>query len=774
MKKICLGLSLLCSTFGIGQTFSEVIKVVASDRAAQDRLGWSVDISGNYAIVGAYGDDFGASDPNMGSAYIFEKTGIADWTFVQKIFNSDQDDYDRFGWSVAIDGDYAVIGAYAEDHNLADADNQSKAGSAYIFERGGDGTWDEVQKVIASDRTAGDEFGWSVDISGNTVVIGAHFESHDAAGANYIYHAGSAYIFDRGGDGVWSETQKIVGSGRAADIDFPDGGGGGDDLSDQFGCAVSLSGDHLIIGAYHHDYDATGGSPLNETGAAYIFERSGGTWTEVEKLQNSDRAEEDRFGFSVAIDGDYAVVTAHTEDENAAGASTLANAGSAYIFERDGGGDWNQIQKIVPGDRSGGDRFGWDAAISGETIIIGSVRANTDAMDTSPLSDAGAAYSFEFDADTDAWVELNKMDASDRQIEDEFGVSVAISGTSALVGAYQQNFNVAGADDINDAGAAYFYGQEECTSSSSEQTLTLCAGQTVTVGPYTHSETGTYEDVIFSVDGCDSTVTTNLTILPAPTHEHSVDICFGYSYDIGSSSHTTSGTYMDTITNVDGCDSIVTTHLTVSPENAVEQDVTICWGESYTIGASTYTEAGTYTDIITSWSLCDCTITTNLTVQLPVDNSISQSLNVLSAGADDATYQWIKCDPYELIVGTGANEQTYIAPAVGKYAVIVTEGSCTDTSSCVYVDLLSISEIAQEIDFKVYPNPGSGQFNLVITQPDPVNYEAIITNSLGQVVHEVKVQNPHSMLNLNNLSPGVYVLTIESEEARRAIRLVIR
>ena len=86
--------------------------------------------------------------------------------------------------------------------------------------------------------------------------------------------------------------------------------------------------------------------------------------------------------------------------------------------------------------------------------------------------------------------------------------------------------------------------------------------------------------------------------------------------------------------------------------------------------------------------MCDCTITTNLTVQLPVDNSISQSLNVLITGADDATYQWIKCDPYELIVGSGANEQTYIAPAVGKYAVIVTEGSFTDTSSCVYPKFL--------------------------------------------------------------------------------------
>ena len=111
MKHLLILISFLITTGSFGQIFSEIIKVVADDRESQDRFGWSVDISGNYAIVGAYADDFGGLDPNMGSAYIFEKDGIADWEFVQKIFNSDQDDYDRFGWSVAIDGDYVVVGA---------------------------------------------------------------------------------------------------------------------------------------------------------------------------------------------------------------------------------------------------------------------------------------------------------------------------------------------------------------------------------------------------------------------------------------------------------------------------------------------------------------------------------------------------------------------------------------------------------------------------------------------------------------------------------------
>ena len=769
-----LTLLLVCvSAASFGQTFSELIKVVADDRDEQDRLGWSVDISGNYAIVGAYGDDYGPSDPNMGSAYIFEKEGIADWEMVQKINNSDQDDYDRFGWAVAIDGDYAVVGAYGEDHNVMDGASLSKAGSAYIFERGGDGTWSEMQKIVPDDRELGDEFGWSVDISGTTVVIGAHFESHDEDGLNYIYHAGSAYIFDLVG-GTWTQTQKIVGSGRAPDIDFPDGGGG-DDVSDLFGGSVSISGDRLIVGAHHHDYDATGGSPLNETGAAYIFERTGGVWSEVEKLQNSDRETDDAFGFSVSIDGDFAVVSAYEEDENAGGGGSLSNAGSAYIFERNLAGDWNQIQKIVASDRSTGDRFGWDVYIDGETIAIGAARCNTDAEDADPLSDAGAAYAFHLDTDTDTWVEINKIDASDREMEDEFGISVAISGDNIIVGAYQQNFDPSGMTDIDDAGAAYFYSQVECTATSSSQEFTLCEGQVVEVGPYTHSETGVYVDVIFSESGCDSTVTTDLTIIPAPSSSQEVEICFGYSYDIGSSSHTESGVYSDTITTESGCDSIIHTTLTVSPENAVTQDITICWGESFTIGASTYTEPGVYTDVLTSWALCDCTITTNLTVQLPVDKSISQSLNVLTAGSDDAEYQWIKCNPYELIVGAGANEQTYIAPAIGEYAVIVTEGECTDTSACVYVDLLSTEENNALSHLNVYPNPSNdGYFTIDLSGQEPKPYVGIIVNPLGEVVHEIRFEKTLYQLDLNNLPPGVYVLTLSNEESMRSVRLIIQ
>ena len=193
-----------------GQTFNEVIKAVASDRDEDDRMGCAVAIDGNYAIIGAYGDDFGPVDPNMGSVYVFEQQGLNNWVEIQKLIASDQDDYDRFGWSVAISGDYIIIGAYGEDEDENDANNLSKAGSAYIFEKDGFGVWNEVQKIVASDRDEDDEFGWSVAIHGTTAIIGAHIEDPDEDGLNYLYHSGSVYAFERDGGGVWNENQKIV------------------------------------------------------------------------------------------------------------------------------------------------------------------------------------------------------------------------------------------------------------------------------------------------------------------------------------------------------------------------------------------------------------------------------------------------------------------------------------------------------------------------------------------------------------------------------------
>lgn len=304
MKPLVIISFILISTFSFGQSFLEMVKATASDRAEDDRMGYAVTVEGDWAAVGAYGDDFGGSNPNMGSVYIYEQQGLNNWVEVQKLSASDQDDYDRFGWSVDMKGDFLIVGSYGEDDDEFNLNSLSKAGSAYIFKNIA-GTWTEMQKIVASDREADDEFGWSVAIYDSTAIVGAHIEDHDEFGADFKYHSGSVYAFELNMSNVWVETQKIVADDRWVDINFPNGYSG-EDLADQFGGSVGLWGDYLIVGAHHHDYATVG--PLTgglwSSGAAYIFERTAGTWNQVSKIQNSDRESWDRFGYAVAIDTD--------------------------------------------------------------------------------------------------------------------------------------------------------------------------------------------------------------------------------------------------------------------------------------------------------------------------------------------------------------------------------------------------------------------------------------------------------------------------------------
>src|SRR5690606_23197417 len=150
-------------------------------------------------------------------------------------------------------------------------------------------------------------------------------------GSNTLSSAGSAYIYYKNTTG-WTLQQKLVASDRGA--------------GDYFGTVVAISGDYIVIGAYNEDEDASGSNTLSDAGSAYVFVRNGSTWSQQQKLVTSDRNSGDYFGSSVAISGDYIVVGARLEDEDASGSNTLSNAGSAYVFIRSGS-TWSQQQKLV-------------------------------------------------------------------------------------------------------------------------------------------------------------------------------------------------------------------------------------------------------------------------------------------------------------------------------------------------------------------------------------------------------------------------------------------
>lgn len=761
---------LLFSSLSFSQNFTEIIKSVANDRATGDQYGYAVDIDGDYAVVGAYSDNFGGSE-NHGSVYIYKQNGINDWDFHQKIISNDQEDYDRFGWSVAIDGDYIIVGAYREDEDASELNSLSSAGSAYIFEKDVTGNFVQVEKLVASDRAIDDEFGWSVAISGTTAIVGARAEDHNVAGASYMYSAGSAYIFNRDVSGNWIQSQKICAADRSADINYP-GGYSGEDLGDQFGWAVSISGDYLIVGALHHDYGPAGPptAPLWSSGAAYIFERTAGVWNQVQKIQNFDRESWDRFGCAVDIDTNVLIVGAYSEDEVEDGVSDeLTNPGSAYLYERNGSGIWVFTQKIVPDDRNSGDHFGYSFALEDTLLVIGTHSDDHDEFGGNLADDAGSAYIFEKNAGV--WSQMQKIDASDRITLDEFGISVGLSEHTIIIGSFLQDFDAAGSSELIDAGAAYFFSNQICPVLITNQTINLCYGESLTVGSNTYSSDGSYSDLLISVQGCDSTVNTTLTIAPEISSSNDVSVCFGSGEWIGGIYYTTSGSYPIVFTAVNGCDSIAYTNLTVENEITASQNVSICYGESYTIGMNTYTVSGVYTDVITATNFCDSVITTNLTVQLPINSAINQSNNTLTAITSGATYQWINCTTQTAI--SGATGQVFTAPLAGSYAVIVSENGCSDTSACVYVDVVIIGLSESDLEgIVVYPNPNNGNFVIQLDAEKFADASFILVNSIGDEIALEKELN--TLKPKENLAAGIYLLQISTPQGIVTRKIVVQ
>ncbi len=316
-------------------------KLLASEGAAGDAFGWSVAVSGNVAVVGNPFDD--DSGTNSGSAYVFRHDGSA-WVQEQKLLASDGAADDRFGLSVAVSGDVAVVGAWLDD------DSGTGSGSAYVFQYDG-AIWVQEQKLLATDGAADDHFGISVAVSAEVAVVGA--DRDDDNGLT----SGSAYVFRHDGS-AWVQEQKLLASDGAA--------------GDHLGFSVAASGGVAVVGA---NSAGNNGSP---SGAAYVFRHDGSAWVQEQKLLASDGAAFDFFGWSVAVSGDVAVVGAFLHDDNA------EDSGSAYVF-RHNGSAWVQEQKLLPSDGATDDEFGISVAVSGD-IVVGAPWDDDNGMNS------GSAY----------------------------------------------------------------------------------------------------------------------------------------------------------------------------------------------------------------------------------------------------------------------------------------------------------------------------------------------------------------------------------------------
>ena len=350
-------------------------KVVARDAVPGEEFGYSVALSGDTALIGA-AKAAGAAG-QQGAAYVFTRTG-ASWTEAARLSAADGANGDAFGYSVALEGDRALVGARAQNSNL---------GAAYVFEGSGS-NWTQTAKLLANDGIAGDRFGTVVALSGDTALVSA---ATATVGANASQGAG--YIFTFSG-GNWSQSAKLVAT---------DGVG-----NDQLGIGAALDGATAVLGTPN---------PGFFTGAAYVFTESGGNWSQTQKLTIPGTGPFTAFGGAVALEGQHLLIGANL----AMGAQP--STGAAWMFTLTAG-SWVQQQQLVATDGEPGANFGYAVALDGDTALVGADRAG---------GELGAVYLFEYDGST--WVQGNKLVASDASAQSGYGSGLARQGNTILVGA---------------------------------------------------------------------------------------------------------------------------------------------------------------------------------------------------------------------------------------------------------------------------------------------------------------------------------------------------
>jgi len=403
-------------------------KVTASDGMANSYFGSAAALNGPTALIGADGDN-----SFQGAAYLFTNSN-GSWSEGQKLTASDGLAGDEFGYRVALADNTLLVGAFT-----ATVGGNVSQGAAYVFTQS-NGTWSESQKLTASDGGLFDNFGASVALDGNTLVVGANGAT---VGGNAAQ--GAVYVFTES-NGTWTQTQKLTADDGAA--------------YDNFGLSVALKGSTILIGSPRAAVGANAAQ-----GALYVFTESNGTWSQTQKLTASDGAANDSFGESVDLDGSTALIGAYNATVNG-----HSLQGAAYIFT-ESNGSWSEGQKLTASDGTTNANFGNAVALNGITALIGA-----DGSTVGGNTYQGKAYLFTESGGS--WSQSYTFVASDGTVDDYFGAALAWDGATALISTPHPTI---GGNTWQ--GAAYFYEQSPTPTPTPSATPTATVSPTPTATP---------------------------------------------------------------------------------------------------------------------------------------------------------------------------------------------------------------------------------------------------------------------------------------------------
>lgn len=442
---------------------------------------------------------------------------------------------------------------------------------------------------------------------------------------------------------------------------------------------------------------------------------------------------------------------------------------TAFVFPIGKNGEWRRLSISAPINISSELTAEYFAAPA-----VNSINFNTPLNGVSP---------FEY------W-QLEKSNPSDSPTIELFWENATQSGISNCAATTIAHFNGASWDNVNSSatGICNGIGSGSVHSNSPQtnlglftfgyfgnvvsQSFTICNGSSLTVGTNTYTSSGNYIDVLTDVNNNDSTILTSLTVLPVLTGIQNVQVCFGDSFTVGTSTYTSTGNYIDTLISVNGCDSTLTTNLSVLPALISNQNIQICFGDSFTVGTATYTSTGNYIDTLVSVNGCDSLVITSLSVANLIDVTTTVSEASLSTLNTTATsYQWLDCvNNYTPIAGE--INPTFLLTANGNYAVEITEGSCKDTSICTLVNSVGISEVTTSLNISIYPNPSSGIFTISKNNAGETAIE--IYNTVGKLIYNIVSINEQTTIELSTQPKGIYLVRATTNSSITNLKIIIQ
>jgi uncharacterized repeat protein (TIGR01451 family) len=577
-----LALLLLALVAGSATVFAQETVLSYSPVTTGDWFGRSVDIDGSRLVVGAaLYDPVVPTLNNAGAAFVFVNSG-GTWVQEARLTASGLalDAGDNLGQAVAISGNRVVSGAYSAERT---GPSLGAAGRAYVWERDGGGTWNRTE-LIPGDPQANVNYGYAVDIDGNTIVVGAYNFDITAP----LNNAGAVYVFVYDGAN-WVQQAKLLAP-----------------VADQvsmmrFGYSVSIDGDNLLVGAM---------GPVNTTGKAYAFTRSGTTWSSPVQLPAPTVANNDGYGQTVALDYPNAIVTA-----NARVTTGVTATGTAYVYQYDGA-SWNQTAQLTPANLENFAYFGFSAAIKGNSIYVGA-RADTH----STFASAGSVSSWIWNGAS--WVFDQTRISSTPGLNAFFGGGVAFDGANLLVGEYGER--VAG---VNFSGSASVFSIVPPADVQVTKTLT-------TVAPFLEGQSISY--TIDVLNNGPSTAT-NINVTDTPTNLTITSVsgaCAAFPCTIASLAS--------------GASASITVAATINAPGAFDNSVTVAATEPDSNSANNTDNTGNGG---TAGAVANVSIVKTLTTVGPYVHGqvVTYTLDVANAGPSTATNVNVTDTPTNLTI----------------------------------------------------------------------------------------------------------------------------